>query len=77
MKREYFVLGFVAIILIIMVYSNVRNSLQHKSFFNEVTVFKNKGDRNTASMGKFLCEGDNELRVMHNLKELDCDAIYK
>ena len=43
----------------------------------EMTEFKNKGGRNTNSMGKALCESNNETRVLLKLKADDCQAVYK
>lgn len=78
--KNFIILLIVSLILILSVHNAWEDTNQthsHDAFFNDVHEFMSRGGRNTAAMGKELCERVNVLESNYGLTETDCKEVYK
>ena len=68
----------IAIMIIVAVtVDKIEDAISDNIFKEEMTEFMNRGSRNTAVMGKDICERVNVLESKSDIKNTDCKEVYK
>jgi hypothetical protein len=81
--RDAMAVIFVVMSIAVVAFLGNENIRRHNAFIEDVAdfkaemeKFKNKGGRNTSSMGSALCERVNTLEIINGLRPEDCKSIY-